>query len=263
MRPRAAALLVALLLVAGALGLVLGREPEGGRLSLLETGPTSFDASIVSFDGVRIEATVYRPAGADASRPVPVVLHGHGWSGSRTTDGAGIVGRLWMEGFGVVSIDARGHGASGGVATVQHRDHEVQDSRRVLDWVHDNLDWVRREPASGVPKDVVAGAVGASYGGGFQLMLASHDARLDAIAPEIAWSDLNAALAPNGVPKSVWSDVLIGQAHARGTRFDPRIEQWHARRSSRTSTRPKRARTSRTRRRASTPSARRRSSCRA
>lgn len=182
--------------------------------------------NVTSFDGTTIAITVFRPANATADAPVPVILHGHGWSGSRATSPTGIVARLVQDGFGVVSIDARGHGESGGLATVHHEDAEVKDFQAVLDWVATRLDWVQREEGS-VPNDVVAGATGYSYGGAFQLMLASHDARLDAIAPEITWSFLPDALAPQGAVKSVWVHALIAQAKETGTRIDPRLERWY------------------------------------
>ncbi|HET6405166.1 MAG TPA: CocE/NonD family hydrolase [Candidatus Thermoplasmatota archaeon] len=226
MRSSVAALALAALFVVAATGFMTGAQRGGGQQTLLELDATSFDATVESFDGTPIELTVYRPAGASAQAPVPVVLHSHGWAGTRTTDGSGIVGRLWNAQFGVVSIDARGHGASGGFANVHHKDVEVRDLRVVLDWIHDNLDWVQRED-TGIAKDIVAGGAGYSYAGGMQLMTASYDARLDAIAPEITWSDLPDALAPAGVPKSLWLDFLVGTAHASGTRVEPRILEWY------------------------------------
>lgn len=189
---------------------------------------SQFDAVVTSFDGTQIAITIYRPEDASASSPTPVVLHSHGWSGARIADGSGIVGKLWEAGFGVVTVDARGHGESGGYATVHHKDAEVRDFQAILDWIHDNLDWVQKEPATGVAKDVVAGAAGYSYGGGFQLMTASYDDRLDALAPEITWTDLPYALAPARTVKSVWIDFLYGTAKESGTRIDPRIDDWFA-----------------------------------
>ena len=191
--------------------------------------PTVQHVVVASFDGTPVALTVFRPVGASEAHPVPLVLHGHGWSGSRTRDlgGGGIVDRLVAAGYGVVSVDARGHGESGGLATVHHKDHEVKDFQAVLDWAHDTLPWVLKEPESGIPKDVVAGAAGYSYGGGFQLMLASHDGRLDAVAPEITWSHLPDALAPQGALKSMWVHALVVQAKQSGTRLDPRVEAWY------------------------------------
>jgi pimeloyl-ACP methyl ester carboxylesterase len=144
---------------------------------------------------------------------------------------SGIIGDVSVKdllkaGYGVVSIDARGHGDSGGRAFLHHPAQGVNDYRAVLDWIYDNLSWVQKEgPRS--DRDIVAGAAGGSYGGGFQLLTAAFDDRLDAIAPVVTWNSLVQSLAPNGVPKSAWLALL----YAAGKAFvdvDPRIDQWFA-----------------------------------
>ena len=206
----------------------LERPGVSSPLAQAASSPATLEhGTLVSFDGTVIAFTVFKPEGASAESPVPLVFHGHGWSNSRVKAPSGIVGRLVDEGFGVVSVDARGHGESGGFATVQHVDHEVRDFIAVLDWAAANLGWAQREPGSGIPDDLVAGATGYSYGGGFQLQTASHDGRLDALAPEITWNDVADSLAPNGAVKSLWVHALIGMAKQSGTRVDPRIEGWY------------------------------------
>ena len=201
---------------------------EGADAAGSQGGPATVEhRTLVSFDGTVIAFTVFRPAGASAAEPVPVVFHSHGWGGKRAASPTGIAGRLVEEGFGVVSVDARGHGDSGGYATVQHKDHEVKDYVALVDWVAANLDWVQRDP-NGVPGDIVAGGTGYSYAGGFQLQLASRDPRLDAIAPEITWNSVIDSLAPNGAVKGMWVHGLIALAKQGGTRIDPRVEQWYA-----------------------------------
>lgn len=157
--------------------------------------------------GVTINVTVHRPVLEDG-QTAPLILHSHGWSGSRAQEADGLVGKLVDACYGVLSIDMRGHGTSGGQAHVHSPDHEIQDVIGILDWAHDELDWVTQEPGSGVEKDIVAGAIGGSYGGGYQLLTAALDDRLDALAPEITWNDLPYALAPNGAVKSDWVDLL-------------------------------------------------------
>lgn len=231
MRTSVVALFLAALLVVGATALYTGARPEDalvGSTSNEEAASPALveNVTLLSFDGTPIALTVFKPENASAARPVPVVLHSHGWAGQRTSTPTGIVGRLVREGFGVISFDARGHGDSGGEATVHHKDHELKDTLAILDHAA-GLAWVQRETGSGIPDDVVAGATGYSYGGGFQLMAASHDGRLDAIAPEITWSDLVDSLAPNGVVKSVWVHFLVGIAWESGTRVDPRVMEWY------------------------------------
>ncbi|MGH2740727.1 MAG: alpha/beta hydrolase family protein [Actinomycetota bacterium] len=175
--------------------------------------------------------TWFRPGDVCRERPVAVIVHSHGWSGTRAWGfewelmGGITVRRLLREGYGVVSIDARGHGESAGRAFFQHPEQEVRDYRAVLDWIYDYLPWVERE---GNPrqKDIVAGGAGESYGGAFQLLTASFDPRLDAIVPVATWSDLNRSLAPGGVPRSAWLSYLygVGKVH---TNMDQRLDQWY------------------------------------
>src|SRR5690348_8554933 len=56
--------------------------------------------------------TMFKPAGASSSHPVPFVLHSHGWGGSRTTTASSFQKYL-DAGFGVLSFDQRGFGQSG------------------------------------------------------------------------------------------------------------------------------------------------------
>ena len=175
-------------------------------------GHEATDQTVVNpHDGTSIAITVFRPAGASASAPVPVVLHSHGWAGSRETSATGAVKPYLDAGFGVVSIDQRGHGESEGQAYVQDPTRETEDVKAVIDYVA-GLDWVQLE----APGDPVLGAIGGSYGGGYQTMTALDEiadegrTRLDALAPQITWYDLPESLAPNKVVRSAWNVVLYG-----------------------------------------------------
>lgn len=171
------------------------------------------DEAVVPID---IAATVYRPAGVSPDDPVPIILHSHGWSGTRTSS----AGAFQMEldaGFGVLSFDQRGHGESDGQAHVQEPDREGTDVIALLDYVA-GLDWVARSQPKGLPipkKDnPTVFATGGSYGGGYQLVGAFTETRnegytrFDALAPEITWFDLTESLAPEGVPRSTWLAAL-------------------------------------------------------
>lgn len=178
------------------------------------------EATTITVDGagdVPIEVTVFRPAQASAQDPVPVLLHGHGWGGENWENESQAQAFL-DAGFGVASIDQRGHGDSGGQARVMSPDHEAEDVKAVLDTLAQGaqFDWIETEG----PDDPVAGAIGGSYGGGYQLVTAldeteeTGETRLDALAPEITWFDLTRSLAPNGVVKSEWVDALVAVAKA-------------------------------------------------
>lgn len=187
---------------------------------------TSEDAVVLSFDGTGIAITVFRPAGSSADAPVPLVLRGHGWSLTRDTEIAGTVSALLDAGYGVVTFDARGHGGSEGLARVHDPDFEIKDVSALLDWIHDNLAWVAAESGKGHDRDVLVGGSGGSYGGGWQLLAAEHDGRLDALVPEITWHSLPQSLVPNGAPKSDWIHLLYGAAKVR-TRLHPDVDAWY------------------------------------
>ncbi len=161
-------------------------------------------------DGTEIAITVFQPAGASATSQVPVILHSHGWGGSRETTIDGEAKAYLDAGFGVVSIDQRGHGESGGQATVQDPERETEDIKAVIDFVA-GLDWV----ALDAPNDPVLGAVGVSYGGGFQTMTALDEiadegkTRFNALAPQITWYDLPESLAPQKVVRTAWNVLLF------------------------------------------------------
>jgi ABC-2 type transport system ATP-binding protein len=160
-------------------------------------------------DATTIGITIFQPATASASSPAPVVLSSHGWAGSRTKTVNGTVQAFLDAGFGIVSIDQRGHGESGGEANVQDPALEAEDIKAVIDRVA-QLDWVKLDG----PGDPVLGAIGGSYGGGYQTITALDEieeagrTRFNALAPEITWFDLPESLAPQHVPRTLWSQLL-------------------------------------------------------
>lgn len=196
--------------VTGSVAAVTSDEPAAD-----DEAHTATDVVIESHDGVEIAATVFRPAGATADDPVPMILHSHGWSGSRTTDVDAFEAEL-DRGFAVLSFDQRGHGDSGGDAHVQNPELEGRDVVRVLDYVTER-EWIERSRDGNgrpTPDDPMVFAMGGSYGGAYQLVGAfvetaeTGSTRFDALAPEITWFDLSESLAPQGVPRSVWALFL-------------------------------------------------------
>lgn len=167
-----------------------------------------------------VPVTVYRPAHR-ASRPT--LLWGHGWSGSRADsedDGRWFAAR----GYNVVAMDFRGHGDARATSFARLHDvnFEIRDTRAVIDWIAAQP-WAALDGAG----DPRLGALGGSYGGGYQLLTAAFDDRFDAIAPEITWHDLVQSLAPNGVIRSAWSDVLWGVGVALAN-LDPFLHESYA-----------------------------------
>ncbi|MQA60347.1 MAG: alpha/beta fold hydrolase [Actinophytocola sp.] len=157
---------------------------------------------------VDICVSVFQPASASKQNRVPVLLHSHGWGGSRTSE-EGSFQRYLDAGFGVVSIDQRGFGDSGGKAHVEDPAFEGEDVIRVIDHVA-SLDWVKKTGGN----DPVLGALGGSYGGGYQFagafteIMRTGSTRFDALAPQITWYSLNESLAPQEVVRSTWVSAL-------------------------------------------------------
>lgn len=195
----------------------------GGTALALGTGTgaaagdhSNEDVTIESDDAkypIDIAATVYKPAGASSNDPVPMILHSHGWGGSRTSSDGAFQAEL-DAGFGVLSFDQRGHGDTGGTAYVQEPEIEGQDVIAVLDYV-EGLDWVRRTSTNDDPADdPMVFAMGRSYGGGYQVVGAFTElaekgyTRFDALAPQITWYDLPESLAPEAVPRTTWNTAL-------------------------------------------------------
>ncbi|MBB6627123.1 alpha/beta fold hydrolase [Nocardioides sp. KIGAM211] len=161
---------------------------------------------------VQICYSLFRPAGATKRHRVPLIMHSHGWGGSRTTDPAGFQ-KFLDAGYAVLSFDQRGFGESGGQAYVENPTVEGHDVRRLVRLVS-RLPWVQQDGKG----DPHLGAIGGSYGGGYQFLGAFEELRVkgkpvfDALAPEITWFDLHESLAPRDVVRTAWASVLTAAA---------------------------------------------------
>lgn len=188
----------------------------------------STDVIIASaLDGENVAFTVHEPTQFFEGRKVPLILEGHGYGGSRVTaanrpatGGGDTFARLLDAGYGIISIDQRGHGQSGGQIRILDPNKEGKDLVQIVDWAEANLDWLAYRGGN-----VLLGATGGSYGGGFQHILYAHDPqrRLDAIAPEITWHDLRDALFANDVFKSFWAVALSAAGNVTPGGQDPEI----------------------------------------
>lgn len=188
----------------------------------------------------QIALTVFEPRTLVGGQRYPLVLEGHGFSASRQTSdsspsqsipGLGVpIGPLRDAGYGIVSIDQAGHGETGGTIRVMDPDQEGQFLLAILDWLEANLDWYAIGPDldAGEP-NMVLGAIGPSYGGGFQYLIHAIDPkkRLDALVPQITWYDLSYSLFPGDVIKMLWDAILfgLGQQAGGGGNFDPFVTQ--------------------------------------
>lgn len=190
----------------------------------------SYDVFLSSdVDGETIAFTVHEPDQLHVGNGYPLLLHSHGYSGTRINasgrgSGESFDGRALAGGYGILSLDERGHGESGGLIRVLDPDFAGADWMQVLDWVETNLGWVMTRKDAEGNDDPVLGSYGGSYGGGFQHLIYRIDEkdRLDAMAPDITWHNLNYSLYPNRVFKTYWGTLLSagGNALANGQHPD-------------------------------------------
>lgn len=161
----------------------------------------------------------------------PLMLHGPGYSSPRSQNRSSFSSYL-DAGYTVISWDPRGFGDSTGTVRVMDPEFEGQYFLAILDWAEQNLDYLAwRNESTGQfvarpagmsseagGENLVVGAQGGSYGGGYQLMILTVDGkqRLDAIAPDITWHDLRNALNPGDVVKTTWDLVLSAGGEANG-----------------------------------------------
>ncbi|MGP3963639.1 CocE/NonD family hydrolase [Nonomuraea sp. 3N208] len=213
---RVAALVTALALIGVTTWLVWPSAPE----------VRAQDQKITVVDGpaddqrVELDATFFPPPGGGKA---PAVLIGHGFGGSKQSVRQQAT-RVAQDGYAVLTWSARGFGRSTGEIALNSPDYEVKDVKQLIDWLAKRPEVLL--DASGDPR---VGIVGGSYGGAIALMTAAHDQRVDAIVPQITWSDLADALFPNaaaatgqqtatglgqpesGVFKRMWAGIFFGQ----------------------------------------------------
>ncbi len=143
--------------------------------------------------------------------PIPTSGEQFGFTGGL----AGDMTQFVAAGFWVISFDQRGFGESEGTVRQMDPEHDGRHLVEILDWAEANLPHLMYRDGN-----LVLGATGGSYGGGYQLQLLAIDPqqRLDAIVPQITWNDLNYSLAPNGVTKSGYALALsaLGEASSKG-----------------------------------------------
>ncbi|MFI6292054.1 CocE/NonD family hydrolase [Nonomuraea sp. NPDC050790] len=203
---RVSALVAVLALIGAVAWLVWPSGPEvrgqDARIAVLD-GPTDDQR-------VELDTTFFPPAGGGKA---PAVLLAHGFGGSKQSVRDDAV-RLAQDGYAVLTWSARGFGRSTGQIALNSPDYEVKDVRQLIDWLAKRPEVVLDK--AGDPR---VGIAGGSYGGAIALMTAAHDARVDAIVPQITWYDLADALFPDatgqgpqsGVFKSLWAGFFFGR----------------------------------------------------
>jgi predicted acyl esterase len=164
---------------------------------------TQTETKVAMSDGVRLAVSYFEPAGPApaAGWPAVILLHGLGqrrvsadfahWTPNRMA-----AEFLAPNGYAVLTFDARAHGESEGLFTLDGP-RELADLRELLTWLTANH-----------PVDAQrVGAYGASYGGGLVWRAAVEGFPFAAIAPAATWTDLGQALAPQG---HVRAGIIVG-----------------------------------------------------
>jgi predicted acyl esterase len=172
---------------------------------------TRTDQLLPMGDGVSLATTLYRPPGAAPPGGWPAILLLHGLGANRVSMNAIAEQFFAPQGYVVLTVDARGHGASGGVSS-------LGGSRELADYAA-ALSWLRLRP--GV-SDSRVGALGFSLGGGsIWKLLTARGTGLAAAIPVMTWTSLYDALMPQSFAKA----GLV--AHFRGQlsdeRWDPAV----------------------------------------
>jgi hypothetical protein len=194
-------------------------------------GNRSYQVKLTTYDGQVNSFQVLEPKTFDCANRAggahPLLLQGHGYGGSRSTSG---FDSYRNAGYTVISIDQRGFGGTSGTVRVMDPDYEGRYLLQILDWAEANLDYLswrdestgafvarpasKASVANGV--NLVVGSTGGSYGGGYQLLLLTVDAkkRLDAVQPDITWHDLRNSLNPGDTIKAQYDTLLFGAGEA-------------------------------------------------
>ena len=192
-------------------------------------GTTPRDVTVFSADGTPIYVHFFPAQGVNKGKVAPTILNGPGLGLPGETNPLAednpfmpnqVIGMapLLRSGYNVVTWDPRGEWQSGGVLQIDHPDYEGQDMKAIISWLAQQPE--AQLDAVGDPR---VGMVGASYGGGIQLVTAAIDKRVDAIAPTIAWNNLNTSLYKARAIKTSWGAILTAALILTNARANPEI----------------------------------------
>ena len=203
---------VAVLLAAGGItGAVVAASGSGVRVTSQFVAGTPEGGH-----PVKLDTSLYLPT----DTPAPAILLSQGFGGDKTSldDEARTFA---SHGYVVLAYSARGFGHSGGLIHFASPRYEVRDGERLIDFLT-GLSVVARQAGN-----AEIATAGSSYGGALSLLIAAADHRVGAVAADITWHDLSAALFPNnagpppGVFKKLWAGELFAGALPEGGRSGP------------------------------------------
>ena len=148
--------------------------------------------SISDATPIQIDAAIFVPE----VTPAPAVVLAHGFGGSKLglTDQAE---KLRAAGYVVVTYSARGFGKTIAQISMNSPAFEIADAQAIITFLG-----TRTEVIQEGADDPRVGFAGGSYGGALSLMVAGYDNRVDAVAADITWNNLEQTLFPQGATNS-------------------------------------------------------------
>lgn len=193
-----------------------------------------------------IVGDLYTPAGASAQQPAPAILTTNGFGGSAASQ-TPFAQRYAARGYVVLSYSGLGFGGSGCKITLDDPDYDGLAASQLVSFLggapgiaftdaeHTEplpaLDYVQHDAVDhhGLAQrhDPRVGMWGGSYGGQVQFAVASIDARVDALIPQITWHDLTYSLGPNnaapggtpGATKTTWASTFSALGIFNGAQY--------------------------------------------
>jgi fermentation-respiration switch protein FrsA (DUF1100 family) len=159
-------------------------------------------------DGVDLAATLYEPDAAPPPAGHPAIVAFHGLAGKRQD--LDFLARALAGSFEVLTLDARGHGESGGLVSIDGP-REMADVRAVFAWL------AARPEIDGAK----IGAWGLSLGGGAVLRSLVEGVPWAAAETVQTWTDLYSALVPQRLTKS--GAILQFLGSVPEDRLDPSV----------------------------------------
>jgi predicted acyl esterase len=148
--------------------------------------------TIPASDGLPLAATLYTPTGTAPAGGWPAIMLLHGLGGDR--QGMNLLAEQFFlpgDQYAVLTLDARGHGATAGFVTI--------DGPREINDVREAFGWLAARPDIA---DNRIGAWGISYGGGAIWNALVAGVPFAAAETCETWTDLYSALVPQDLSKS-------------------------------------------------------------
>lgn len=166
----------------------------------------------------KLRANLYFPEDHDRGKSYPAIVMVHSWTMNRWQCHA-YAPFFVRNDYVVITYDCRGWGFSGGHLSCADPDCEIEDLKKVIDWL------VEQEHVS-VDKDKI-GITGVSYGGGHSFLGPIHDERIRAAVPMYGWTDLDRSLRHSKSHKYIWIlNLFLSGLWASKGRFNFVLMKW-------------------------------------